>query len=82
MTQLVIRDLEDDVRDMLVDMARRRGRSVEEEVRDILREAVSGKPDDRPNLGSRLAQCFATDNLDHEIKELRGHPVHAPSFES
>ena len=80
MTQLVIANLEDDVRDKLHDLARDHGRSVEEEIRDILREAVMD-PQDAPKLGTRLARRFAGCGLDGEIPELRGHTVNPPSFD-
>ncbi|HWE03572.1 MAG TPA: Arc family DNA-binding protein [Tepidisphaeraceae bacterium] len=83
MAQLVIDDLEDDVRDKLADLARDHGRSVSEEVRGILREAVTIQPDTDPSvgLGTRLARRFAGLGLDHEIPELRGGRIEAPSFE-
>ncbi len=40
MAQLVVRNLDDDVKAKLQRRAKRHGRSTEEEVRDILRNAV------------------------------------------
>ena len=40
MAQLIIRDLEDEVLQALREMARRHRRTLQEEVREILREAV------------------------------------------
>jgi antitoxin FitA len=72
MAQILVRNLEDDVKSKLQRRARRHGRSTEEEVREILRVAVL--EEDRPQrpLGSRLAARFAGSGLDVDIPELRG----------
>ena len=67
MAQLVIDNLEDDVRAKLADLARDHGRSVAEEVRDILRGAVVEQQDTDANLGTRLANRFAGCGMDEEI---------------
>lgn len=58
MAQLVVRNLEDDVKERLRRRAQRHGRSTEEEVRDILRNAVKDEDAPQVGLGSRLAQRF------------------------
>lgn len=75
MAQLVVRNLNDDVKSKLQRRARRHGRSVEAEVRDILADAV--KQEDRAvrPLGSRLATRFSRLGLRQEIPELRGQPA-------
>lgn len=75
MAQILVRNLDEDVKTKLQARARRHGRSTEEEVRHILRSAV--KDDDRPSapLGSRLRARFAGIGLDEDIPELRGHPA-------
>ena len=55
--------------------ARRHGRSTEEEVREILRNAVTGESQAPAPLGSRLAGRFARLGLKQEIPELRGQPA-------
>jgi plasmid stability protein len=73
MAQLVVRNLEDDVKVRLQQRAEKHGRSMEEEVRDILRDAV--KADDRPaeGLGTRIANRFRGLGLkEGDIRELRG----------
>ncbi len=75
MAQLLVRNLDDDVKAKLKRRARRHGRSTEEEVRDILRNAVTGEDGPTPPLGSRLAARFAGIGLREEIAELRGHPA-------
>jgi plasmid stability protein len=52
--------------------ARRHGRSTEEEVREILRNAVKSEGNARTHLGSRIAARFRRTGLEGEIPELRG----------
>jgi len=74
--QLIVRNLEDDVRDRLRALAAEHGRSMEEEVRAILREAaLRGSVDAREGLGTRMATRFAKIGLTEEIEELRGFPA-------
>jgi plasmid stability protein len=83
MAQLVVRRLDDDVKAKLQRRAKRHGRSTEEEVRDILRNAV--KDDDAPpgGLGTRIAALFAGIGLreGEEIEELRGQPARPAEFD-
>ncbi len=72
MAQLVVRKLEDDVKARLKRRVRRHGRSTEEEIRDILRNAVKDEGGAREPLGSRLAGRFAGVGLEQELTELRG----------
>ena len=74
MAQLIVRNLEDDVRDRLRALAAEHGVSMEEEVRSILRAAAL-RPSlvPRDKLGTRLVARFrTTGGLDTEIEELRG----------
>lgn len=75
MAQLVVRHLDDDVKTKLQRRAKRHGRSTEEEVRDILRNAVKDDDARRRPLGSRLVTRFAGFGLTAEIPELRGQPA-------
>ena len=70
--RLIVRDLEDDLKRDLEARARRHGRSLEEEVRDILRNAVKGEDAPQPRLGSRIAARFTGIGLSEPIPELRG----------
>lgn len=81
MAQLVVRQLDDDVKTKLQRRARRHGRSTEEEVREILRNAVKDEGSPQTALGSRLAARFAGVGLREEIPELRGHPVQPAELE-
>jgi len=81
MAQFIVRNLEDDVRDKLRDLARSHGQSMEETVREIRRRAVMRKSAPLPRLGSRLAQRFESYGLDEDIAELRGQLIKPPSFD-
>lgn len=78
---MIVRQLDDDVKAKLQRRARRHGRSTEEEVREILRNAVKSESGVRPPLGSRLAARFSKIGLREEIPELRGQPVRPADFE-
>jgi antitoxin FitA len=73
MAQLVVRNLEEGVKARLQRRANRHGHSMEEEVRDILRNAV--KPESQPAmpLGSRIRSRFTHIGLQESIAEFRGH---------
>jgi len=81
MAQFIVRNLEDDVRDKLRELAHSHGQSMEEMVREILRGAVMKKKPPKPGLGSQIAQRFAGKGLDEDIPELRGQSIDPPSFE-
>jgi plasmid stability protein len=78
--QLIVRELDDDVKSRLKRRAERHGRSMEEEVRDILRTAT--KDENRPlgKLGSRIATRFAGSGLDADLPELRGQSPRPADF--
>jgi antitoxin FitA len=78
--QILIRQLDDDVKAKLQRRARRHGHSTEQEVREILRNAVRGEERAPAKLGSRIAARFSGSGLDDEIPELRGQPVRAAAF--
>jgi plasmid stability protein len=80
--QILIRKLEDDVKAKLQRRARRHGRSTEEEVREILRNAVRHLGGVRAPLGSRLAARFAGVGLRADVRELRGQAARPADFES
>ncbi len=80
MAQFIVRNIEEDVKKRLQRRASRHGRSMEEEVRDILRNVLRDEDRPMPPLGSRLAARFAGLGLDHEIPELRGGVAQPASF--
>lgn len=81
MAQFVVRNLEQSVKVRLQRRAKRNGRSMEEEVRDILRNAT--KEPDRPavGLGTQIASLFKGKGFNFEVEEFRGHPVRPASFD-
>jgi len=80
--QILIRQLDDDLKARLQRRARQHGRSTEEEVREILRNAVLDEDQSPARLGSRIAARFTKVGLDQPIPELRGHTVEPARFES
>jgi antitoxin FitA len=81
MAQLVVRNIENDVKAHLQRRARRNGRSMEEEVRDILRAAVhEAQNTPAGGLGTEISKIFAKHGLDSPIPELR-FEIKPPSFE-
>ena len=82
MGQLLVRNLEDDVKVKLSQRASRHGRSTAEEVREILRNAVRDEGASRAPLGSRLAERFAAIGLAEDIPELRDQPPRPAGFET
>ncbi len=70
MAQLIVRNLDDDVKERLQERARRHGRSTEEEVRSILRQAVLADLADDIPLGTRLVGRFSGVGLTAELLDL------------
>jgi plasmid stability protein len=80
MAQFVVRKLEEDVAARLKRRARRHGRSMEDEVRHILRTAVTEERRDVRALGSVIARRFSDVGLPGDLPELRGQPVRPADF--
>jgi plasmid stability protein len=80
MAQILIRQLEDDTKAKLQRLARRHGRSTEEEAREILRNAVRNVDDPPGRLGSRIASRFEGSGMTEDIAELRGQAVRPALF--
>ncbi len=72
MAQFVVRDLEEEVKARLKRRAELHGRSMEEEIRHILRNAVKDSSRPIAKLGSRIAQRFSGKGLTMDLPELRG----------
>jgi plasmid stability protein len=81
MAQLVVRNFEAGIKLRLQRRAKRHGRSMEEEVRDILRDAVKEEETPVRGLGTEIASLFRKAGLDADIPELRGHGIKPASFE-
>jgi antitoxin FitA len=77
MAQILVRDIEDDVKERLQRRAARHGHSMEAEIRDILRDVV--KEDRLPagGLGTEIAGLFKGIGLQagEEIPELHGYSI-------
>jgi len=80
MAQFIVRNLEDDVKARLKRRAQRRGRSMEEEVRQILRNAANEEDRSVRKLGSRIAARFRKAGLTADLPELRGQPARSAEF--
>ena len=80
MAQLIVRNLDEDVKRRLRERARRHGRSAEAEVREILRNAVRPMRQDAVPLGTRLRRRFARLAMDVDIVEWRGAPAKPAKF--
>jgi antitoxin FitA len=71
--QILIRQLDDDLKAKLQRRAKEHGRSTEEEVREILRNAVRDQDRAPVALGSRISARFVGGiGLDDDVVELRG----------
>jgi antitoxin FitA len=81
LAQFVVRNLEDEVKVRLQRRAARHGRSMEEEVRDILRDALKEEETQGGGLGTEIASLFSRIGLDADIPELRGHVITPATFD-
>jgi plasmid stability protein len=81
MAQFVVRNLEEEVKARLQRRAARHGQSMEEEVRDILRDALKVDGSPTGGLGTEIACLFAKVGLEADIPELRGHVVRPATFD-
>ena len=80
MAQFVVRNIDDSTKAKLQRRAARHGRSMEEEVRDILRDAVKDEARPPRDLGTRIAERFKGCGLrdDEMIGEVRGSTIRSP----
>jgi plasmid stability protein len=81
MAQFVVRHLEDDVKEGLKRRAKRHGRSMEDEVRHILRNAAREERRAVRKLGSRIAARFKTVGLAADLPEVRGQAARSADFD-
>lgn len=82
MAQLVVRNIEESVKTKLQRRAKRHGRSMEEEVREILRDAMKDEGKNR-KLGTEIAELFRGIGLrpGEEIPEIHDIKLQIPNFE-
>ncbi|HEX3901169.1 MAG TPA: toxin-antitoxin system [Mycobacteriales bacterium] len=81
MAQLIVRQLDEDVKLALQRRAKAHDRSTEEEVREILRAAVRTSQPGPVRLGSAIADRFRGRGLRDDIVELHGQPVRPAQFD-
>lgn len=81
MAQIVVRRLEESVKRGLKSRAARHGRSMEEEARAILREAVKRETGERKGLGTQIAELFKDIGLEEDIPEIRGEAPRPAEFD-
>ena len=82
MAQILVRNLENEVKTRLRRRAKRNGRSMEEEVREILRDAAKDDAPNRKGLGTAIAAHFRGIGLKpgEEIQELHNIKLQIPDF--
>ncbi len=77
MSSIIVRGLDDSVKDQLVAQAKRHGRSMEAEVRDILTKAAQ-----RPNIGIALLRAArSVGGMDELPVPERGDVARTVDFE-
>jgi plasmid stability protein len=81
MAQLVVRNIENSVKERLRARARKHRRSMEDEVREILRNSVNQEDTKIEGLGTRIASLFRKNGFENDIPELRGYSVTPPRFD-
>ena len=85
MAQILVRNLEDPLKARLQRRARRHGRSMEEEAREILRNALHEKEAPAVGFGTASVALFSGQGIGlekgEEIREWRGFPLQPISFD-
>ena len=84
MAQILVRNLEDRVKARLQSRAKRNGRSMEAELREIIRNSLREEEAPTGGLGSEMVALFSGSGvyLDEPIAEIRGMRMEIPDFES
>ncbi len=82
--QILVRNLDDRLKVRLQRRAKRNGRSMEEEAREILRDALKEEEAPRRGLGSEIVALFQGQGIGlkdgEEIPEIRGMRMQIPKF--
>jgi plasmid stability protein len=84
MAQILVRNMEDRLKSRLQRRAKRNGRSMEAEAREILRDALREEEAPKGGLGTEMVALFSGSGvyLDEPIAEIRGMRMEIPDFES
>ena len=84
MAQILVRNVEDQVKGRLQHRAKRHGRSMEAEAREILRDALKAEDAPKRGLGSEIVALFSGQGIGlkegEEIPEIRGMRMQIPKF--
>jgi plasmid stability protein len=85
MAQILVRNLEDRLKNRLKTRAKRYGRSMEEEAREILRNALKAPETRTVGFGTASVALFRGQRIGledgEEIREWRGYPLKPISFD-
>lgn len=83
MGEIIVGGIPEEIKDRLKCRAVRHGRSIEAEIRDILRDAALRETAPERGLGTEIAALFKDVGLreGEEIIELRGHLIASPFSE-
>lgn len=85
MAQLLVRNLEDRLKARLQRRAKRHGRSMEAEAREILRDALKAPEASAVGFGTASVALFSGQGIGlekgEEIREWRGFPLKPISFD-
>jgi plasmid stability protein len=83
MAQLLVRNLETPLKTRLQRRAKRNGRSMEAEVREILRNALREEEKPAAGFGTATVALFSGRGvyLDKPIEEIRGMRMQIPTFD-
>ncbi len=84
MAQILVRNLDDRLKARLQRRAKRNGRSMEAEAREILRDALNEKLPPAVGFGTASVAMFSGGGvfLDEPIQEIRGIRMEIPDFKS
>jgi len=80
MAQVLVRNLEEDVKRRIRQRAQRHGRSLEDEVRHILRSAALDEEAPAAGLGTRIVARFRKHGLEADLPELHGQAPRPAGF--
>jgi antitoxin FitA len=81
MAQILVRRIDSKLKERLRRRAEKHGHSMEEEARDILRDALKDDSKPEKGLGTRIAERFKRIGLTEPIQELRGFAVKPVKFD-
>jgi len=82
MSQLIVRKIDQSLKNALKARAKRKGHSMEAEVRQILSEAVDTSTANSLALGSAISQRFQHVGLENPIIEQRGSAARPAVFDN